>query len=325
MTDKRIAIFDVLKFFAIFLVVWGHCIQYFQSEEHYNQLVYRVIYSFHMPLFMALVGFFATSLSNLPLNKIIQKKFIQLILPSITAGTIMWVIFIRELSFHILFGLLTKNLWFLKSAFFCCVIYSISFKINSQRCKIFYLISCMFLSQAISLYSLCIMFPSFIFGVILHKGYNDFKSWSKLVCVVSGIIFVILQFNWDSTNWKHENAGIVLKLYYRLYRIIIGVIGTTFFISLFESLKKSILSTKIGLLASIYGKYTMGIYILQTIFVEILLPPYINMDGTNFYFFNFVYTPAISLSVILVCVILVKVLMKNKFAAFLLLGKQVKV
>lgn len=53
----RLASLDMLKGFAIFMVIAGHAVQYLISGDYYDKAVYRVIYSFHMPLFMAITGF----------------------------------------------------------------------------------------------------------------------------------------------------------------------------------------------------------------------------------------------------------------------------
>lgn len=54
--SERNVLLDVLKGFAIFLVVMGHAIQYNQVDFDTNP-VFRFIYSFHMPLFMFVSGF----------------------------------------------------------------------------------------------------------------------------------------------------------------------------------------------------------------------------------------------------------------------------
>ena len=50
----------MLKGFAIIMVIAGHAVQYLISGHYYDKEVYRLIYSFHMPLFMAITGFFAS-------------------------------------------------------------------------------------------------------------------------------------------------------------------------------------------------------------------------------------------------------------------------
>ena len=56
---------DVLRGFAIFMVVLGHCIQecsgvdFKMNTMYFNDRIYQFIYSFHMPLFMMISGYFA--------------------------------------------------------------------------------------------------------------------------------------------------------------------------------------------------------------------------------------------------------------------------
>lgn len=62
---KRELLPDVLRGFAIFLVVFGHCIQegsgidFKVNAMYFQDKVYQFIYSFHMPLFMMISGLFA--------------------------------------------------------------------------------------------------------------------------------------------------------------------------------------------------------------------------------------------------------------------------
>ena len=54
---------DIAKFITIFLMVIGHALQLFNWSEfrescaYYDNWVYRVIYSFHMPMFMFISGY----------------------------------------------------------------------------------------------------------------------------------------------------------------------------------------------------------------------------------------------------------------------------
>ena len=61
-TNQRLLTFDAIKIFAIFLVIWGHCIGELSSCDVANRSMYRIIYSFHMPLFMMISGFFSGNL-----------------------------------------------------------------------------------------------------------------------------------------------------------------------------------------------------------------------------------------------------------------------
>ena len=53
--DLRI---DGLKYFLVCMVVLGHCIQPFRYDHAVTGWLYGIIYSFHMPLFIILSGYF---------------------------------------------------------------------------------------------------------------------------------------------------------------------------------------------------------------------------------------------------------------------------
>lgn len=57
MAKDRIIWIDNAKAIAILLVVVGHIIQFMYSPEGFDQnIVFRYIYAFHMPLFFLLSG-----------------------------------------------------------------------------------------------------------------------------------------------------------------------------------------------------------------------------------------------------------------------------
>ena len=60
--DTRFFI-NVARGLAIFLMLWGHCIQCccLGDFDFYENDVFRVIYSFHMPLFMLISGYLNTA------------------------------------------------------------------------------------------------------------------------------------------------------------------------------------------------------------------------------------------------------------------------
>lgn len=62
-TDEKNAFIDYLKGIAILLVLVGHCVQYgsgaafFENADYLDNIIMKVIYSFHMPLFIAISGY----------------------------------------------------------------------------------------------------------------------------------------------------------------------------------------------------------------------------------------------------------------------------
>lgn len=59
MTEARNLRLDGVKLLLIVLVVVGHCIEPTRYDNPVSGCLYSIIYSFHMPLFVFLSGYFA--------------------------------------------------------------------------------------------------------------------------------------------------------------------------------------------------------------------------------------------------------------------------
>jgi fucose 4-O-acetylase-like acetyltransferase len=133
----RDAFLDIAKGLAIILVVLGHVIQ--GSAQNFDELIgFRVIYSFHMPLFIFLSGAVATIVikperveqgvkASLQLAKSkILKAVIRLLLPFVSWCVINQLIY--QHSSDVLSALVLAfrrpdtALWFLLAIFYCIVL-----------------------------------------------------------------------------------------------------------------------------------------------------------------------------------------------------------
>lgn len=130
---ERILYWDVIKCFAIFMVVWGHSIEFLQPDtsKGWSDPVAAMIMSFHMPLFMTVSGYFAKSVFYSGIKEMITKKSRQLLLPSVSIYFLIGVIliFLRRQEFlpamNSLLGYCLVSFWFLKALFIfyvltCC-------------------------------------------------------------------------------------------------------------------------------------------------------------------------------------------------------------
>ena len=86
MVTSRIDYYDIAKFIAITLVLYGHCVQHLLSGMPYEKDVYLFIYSFHMQLFMLISGIFARRSVNQPFPKFLANKLERIVLPCVTWG-----------------------------------------------------------------------------------------------------------------------------------------------------------------------------------------------------------------------------------------------
>ena len=90
---------DFIKGIAILLVLVGHAIQYcsgseyFLQREYYDNPLFKFIYSFHMPLFMAVSGYLLQcTLSSRTEWDVALRRLRQLMLPILSFGILAFVI-----------------------------------------------------------------------------------------------------------------------------------------------------------------------------------------------------------------------------------------
>lgn len=114
-TIERDSFFDSLKFFLIALVIFGHCIE-IGTRTRIGLALYNTIYSFHMPLFVFVSGYFSRKYDDLGSS---FRKFFKLVetylifqiifsLPSILSGDL-FSMFMRP--YWVLWYLFSLIIW----------------------------------------------------------------------------------------------------------------------------------------------------------------------------------------------------------------------
>lgn len=133
----RQATFDIMKGIAILLVVIGHSIPDQASPQGISspslQILHSIIYSFHMPVFFWVSGYFSKYLGETP-SKAIWQRFKRLLVPYIAVGIAYFPFKVllsqyasKPISFSAIYGLPIGNnpngeLWFLYALFFISVL-----------------------------------------------------------------------------------------------------------------------------------------------------------------------------------------------------------
>lgn len=350
-SKRRIKAFDFLKFAAIFLVLWGHSIQYLLSSNYYDEPVYRIIYSFHMPLFMMISGYFSHSSMLLSPITFIKKKFVQLLLPTfswvivlafitflsqvhyLNQGLEQWIIHIKDLIAYILSGFLGPHpFWFLKTCFFCyCLAYCGS---HLRLNKFVWIILTIIISQCIKYYvAFGIMYPCFIVGMELKENQKFYSQVCRHYLWLLGLFLLMLCF-WDQFFWGYDgiikvmmcsiittNNHFLLIIVSELYRLTIGIVGSLSFIGLICALVNQDITNKFISLCCNWGQYTLGIYILQVLLLETYLATILILDDFNFFVFNFIVAPVLSFLIMALCVYIIRLMSKSPILAFFFWGK----
>lgn len=338
---SRIKTFDILKCIAIFFVIWGHCIQHLVSSNYEDEPVYRIIYSFHMPLFMMISGYFSVSSYQKSIIPFIGKKFRQLIIPCISwsfiicIGLALNVFFFKKegKSLYFYAFIFYSRYWFLKSCFLCYLLGWFIYHIGHNHRYVFITI-CLLLSQCTTEFQLDIMFPCFIVGVELRRNNNLLKKMIQYRFTLT-ILFLLMLCFWGKTFWIHRgtllNASIGLykgsfsEFYnwlHELYRILIGIISSCAIIGLcYHYIEDRGHISTCSKYASKVGQYTLEIYCLQAILLETIIAKFLSLDSLSFFSFNFIVTPLISIIVLYACYIITKLINKSALLRFVMFGK----
>lgn len=221
----RIAYWDITKSVAIFCVVWGHCLQNMTTNTGYlwSDGLSQLIYSFHMPLFMVISGYFAFGSLSRPIGITLKKKILQLIVPSIS-----WFIIISLLAMtlhrdfsverlrHILFTL-PHSFWFLKALFLCYIIALAGvWLMRWHKWSVLLFVMIIFcLGEVLNFSSTISMLPFFIAGLLLHiheKKISSHQNWIVVCCL---LIFTSMFILWEGNEYniyqnpfKHSWGGI---------------------------------------------------------------------------------------------------------------------
>ncbi len=297
---KRELLPDVLRGFAILLVVLGHCIQEGSGEQYSAQALYfydklyQWIYSFHMPLFMMVSGYLTWN--SMKKGKTGQERWQLLRRRTIAllAPIFLWTLVdcVRTMIIHAMNGMeqpqnllfwyvnnALNNLWFLWAVFWC---FLVAFIVH-YYCRdsiVLYAVGFLVMfaiPDGLGLGAYKYMLPYFLVafyghGWIEKNGDNMFskpKPWWIIIC---GLCFAGLFVFYDENSmiylsgYKLVGKDVLRQLGIDLYRALIGFIGSAFFILIWQYIVCALPDAKDNMvlrLLALLGKESMGIYIFS--------------------------------------------------------------
>ena len=291
-STKRNTYYDKLKGLAIILVVIGHSIQSAYPSDFDNHELFRLIYSFHMPLFMFISGIIAYYTKRYD-RKWLKKKFLTLVIPFAVWIIIPFIVGQKawgDLPQTILNIVKSPDngLWFLWVLFLNCLMLFIAFKImeivngNLQvtvPIEVISIIIC-FLIRFVLKYMNCFginllaWYSVFYFsGFYLAKYKEPIKKYRWLIGGGSLIIWLIVVAFWR----RVDNPTIILYLpeifgqhqgiVSLMYNYLVGFSGIGMVLLVVYSVRRF----KWSNILERFGKRTIEIYILQWYFFNIFI------------------------------------------------------
>lgn len=323
---ERNYIFDAVKAFAIWLVVLGHCVQYLSGLDFRNDGLYQFIYSFHMPLFFMVSGFFFSTSMKLSSMEFLRKKGISLLLPCFVWGFIVACCRFQSLELLIrdIFLPIQWPFWFFKTLFVVQLIAYASLRVVSILCKNekLALATAILISLGFTFIPYLgmarMMIPMFWIGYIIKRYYAQFVQYHRIIAIIALILFIgIYCLRCGLTN----SDLIIIEIVFKLFKWSLAITGSLAVISAMHELK-----TKRQFI-SVVGTSTAGIYIIQTFVLEkglhLLFEKYTDFCNLSL-FVNYLLMFAISIALLAIITWIYKQLCKSKFIALIFFGHEQK-
>lgn len=338
---KRDNYYDYLRGIAIFLVFLGHSLQYGHGESYlHSQLFWqspymKVIYSFHMALFVLISGYFSFFSIKRHGNLPFIKKRLILSVPNITWTAVLMVM-MKVIGRNVYPIDFIRNMfdcfWFLWTILFSSLLLTFIEFIIPKKLRLISYIAIFFIflftPDGIWLYAHKYMFYYFVFGY--YAGKMDFfqQLKNKKICMISFLTwaFLLLFYNKESYIYTSKfsllnRGGYKQSLHIfgvDAFRFIIGFAGCFFIISITLLLWNKINHDKNCLTNTlvILGRNSLPLYIISR---------YIYSYGV--YRLPIPVQPMLITSAILsiimlgICYLFYLIINRNKLLSFLVIGK----
>lgn len=329
MTKTRNTYIDLVKSILIFLVIWGHVIQfifYKNSSLFLNDYIFKAIYIFHMPLFIGICGYFTYFSQKKTTKTFIKDRIYTTLLPMLVWCILLFGI---ESILNNTFStsrliLLTQNTyWFIWAILFFSVI--ARFAKVLQIDKIFFWIISIIILTLISTDNFHYnwaksIYPFFVLGYICAKyDITKIMVYTKKYAYIIFFVSVVCYFKWNEQYYIYINPSSIYTLKISLFRLIAGIFCSISFLLVLYFLYLKLFKEKVSYFFLFLGKETFSIYMIQTVFFA-LYANFINHEVN----FQIPYSLAsIFASVILLlffsCII--SCISKNKMTRAIFIGK----
>lgn len=298
---SRIYFIDFVRGIVIILVVFGHNLQYgsgsefYKNELYFQNVIFKIIYSFHMPIFALLSGYLFFFSMKKDIKIVLKRRVSSLIFPIFIWKTI-------ETFARLLLGRIKINnflqiyindiiydLWFLWAIFWCSIAVIVIERLIKGKFSVylFLLVLTFFVPTIFGAHMYIYMYPYFAAGFLFNKinGTEKYKKYVKrdLFAVSSAaVIFslLILFYNYNSYIYTShisilEADNAIRQFGIDIYRYIIGFVGSIAVIILCKMIynKYHNSDNKVIKLVEKFGQNSMGIYILNTYVNTIFLLP----------------------------------------------------
>jgi len=220
---QRVTYLDYSRGILICLVTVGHSLQHLvlQDQNFYSDGMFKFIYIFHMPLFMAICGYVAfPSINRMSFGAFLKRKTKSYLVP-ILAWALIWTTFALAVGSNTLMnvrlsGFLldlageSPRLWFLWALLGSLLLAWLGNSMGRYRVPAFLVVfACVLLLPDRSIVPLFkYMFPFFVGGLFLASVdlSRVRRSHVVLLTVLSGVVSVVCYAYWKDTTYIYVSG-----------------------------------------------------------------------------------------------------------------------
>lgn len=275
--EKRIFLWDNLKFILILLVVIGHFVSPYTGKSSFFKELFAFIYSFHMPLFIFIAGYFHKN------EKIIEKIYFFILLRLILRLCIFteYAILGEKPKFNVF--IIPDITWFM---FAMAAFILFAYLLRNIDCKFVLLMSIIIgciagydssINDYLASSRILVYFPYYMAGILAHQNKFfincDSNTKTKVVsCLIVVLWFLVcvffLKYSGKLTPFFTGRHPYAKSYYYwggliRLFTyFLVSIIGY----SIIKITPKNYIP-----LISDFGKRTLQVYFWHKIFLNIFL------------------------------------------------------
>lgn len=312
MIKARVGYYDMAKLVAISAVIYGHCIQHYLDQDPLLNPVYLFIYSFHMPLFMIISGYFSCNSLKLDFLPFLKKKSLQLLLPYLSWQIISITVkfFLKDINIE---SIIRYDFWFLVSLYVCSMLAWLLCHIK-QPYQILFLVISLIITH-VGIFRLKDMYPCFLIGLLMNRQEDWILRYKRQLTVVSLLLSVaLLSF---TLNEHYFEVGFTpLGLLKQLNIIVVGGLLSFLVIRICEFFENKVPSLFLSL-----GQYTLGIYLIQSLLFT-CTKDYISLTTIPPLYAHLLLFPLVVVLYITISMIIISIIEKSGFLSLILLGKK---
>lgn len=295
MASKRSTYFDVVKGIAIALMVLGHCIDqangwaWVTSGASSHDGLWRVIASFHMPLFMLVSGYFYShSLARHGAWRVLRQRALGLLVPST-----LWSVLFIGLCYAVYYGLYdgvktpqmhaylyrpVPALWFLWALFFSSVVVAVVrlWAKDSPWVHGAIIVATLCLPNVLFSPEVFSVHPFFVLAYYIGQHRERVACWIegrlRGIALVAIGLYALLYVGMDEATTVYVSKfslwgkwGVGEMLYRDAYRWLLGALGSVVALIAVRVVSPLLQRTGAQRVLAYWGTVSLGIYGLNNI------------------------------------------------------------